>query len=174
MTEPASRDAGHLTGRCLCGAVGYALDPTGGVADFCHCGACRRAGGAAAVAWIQVPPAQFRLTRGTPARHHSSARSARHFCAACGSQLFMTDPEGRSVGVTLGTLDDPEAVRPAAHGWDARRPSWLMLCDGLPRYPGEAPYDESAARFSPATTAAGSGRAGRGSPPRSRPRGRGG
>jgi hypothetical protein len=134
-------NAREITGRCLCGVVAYALDPAGGIADFCHCGACRRAGGAAAVAWIQVPLAQFRVTSGSPAAYASSPRATRFHCAACGSQLFMTDPDGRSVGVTLGTLDDPEAVRPSAHGWDSRRPSWLVLCDGLPRHDGETPYD---------------------------------
>lgn len=131
----------RISGGCLCGAVRYAVEADGGIADFCHCTTCRRASGAAAVAWLQVSPEQFAVTAGTPATYAASARGTRHFCGACGAHLFMTDPDGRSVGVTLGTLDDPEAVRPAAHGFDRSRPGWLVLCDGLPRYDGDPPYD---------------------------------
>lgn len=133
----------ELTGGCLCGAVRYRLDPRGGNADFCHCGRCRRASGAATVAWIQVDPVAFTVTAGQPARHASTPRTIRHFCPACGSHLFMTDADGRSVGVTLGTLDDPNAVAPAAHGWDSARPRWLPVCDGLPRYHEDPPYDRA-------------------------------
>ncbi|BBE72438.1 GFA family protein [Oharaeibacter diazotrophicus] len=131
----------RIGGGCLCGAVRYAVETDGAVVDFCHCTSCRRAGGAAAVAWMQVPPPAFAVVAGTARGYASSAGMTRFFCPACGSQLFMTDREGRSVGVTLGTLDDPEAVRPTAHGFDAERPSWLPVCDGLPRFDGAPPYD---------------------------------
>lgn len=131
----------RLTGGCLCGAVRYEVDPTDGIADYCHCSTCRRAGGAAAVAWLQVAPSQFAVTAGEAVAFASSAGASRHFCGRCGSQLFMRDAQGRSVGVTLGTLDDPEAVPPTAHGWDSARPRWLVLADDLPRHPGDPPYD---------------------------------
>ncbi len=131
----------QLTGGCLCGSVRYVLDPSGGIADFCHCARCRRASGAATVAWLQIPPGQFTITTGEARSHAGTGGMRRHFCGSCGSQLYMTDPEGRSVGVTMGTLDTIDAVRPTAHGWDSARPTWLMLCDELPRFTGDPPYD---------------------------------
>ncbi len=114
----------------------------GAIVDYCHCDSCRRSTGGATVAWMQVSPALFRVTAGEAAAYRSSPRSIRHFCPACGSQLYMTDDEGRSVGVTVGTLDDKEAVAPA-RPWPGTgdRPSWLCLADDLPRFVGDPDYD---------------------------------
>lgn len=132
----------RTAGGCLCGHVRYELDPTNGVADYCHCRACRKATGGATVAWIQVPPAQFTVTAGRPSAYASSAGSQRWFCPRCGAHTHMSDRAGRSIGVTLGTLDDVDAVTPRGHGFDAVRPAWLCLADDLPRYPGPPPHDE--------------------------------
>lgn len=130
-----------LTGGCLCGRVRYEVESDGAVVDYCHCDSCRRSTGGATVAWMQVKPDRFRVTAGEAATYRSSPGATRHFCRACGSQLFMTDGEGRSVGITLGTLDDKNAVAPTAHGWDGDRPSWLCLTDDLPRFAGSPDYD---------------------------------
>jgi hypothetical protein len=133
----------HLTGACLCGAISYEISVhAGDVADYCHCRQCRRASGAPVVAWVQVPPARFRVTAGTAKPFASSAHATRWFCPDCGAHLYMTDDAGTSVGVTLGTLDRPEAVRPTVHGWEAERLPWLYLADELPRYAGAPPYDK--------------------------------
>ena len=132
----------ELEGGCLCGAIRYKIDATDATVDLCHCRMCRKAGGAPVVAWAQVPPTQFRVTEGEPKTYQSSKIASRHFCPACGSQVYMSDPGGQSVGITLGTLDDPEALRPTAHGYDSERLSWLHLDDDLPRYPKAPPYDE--------------------------------
>lgn len=130
-----------LAGGCLCGRVRYEADSDGAIVDYCHCDRCRRSTGGATVAWMQVRPDRFRITSGEAAAYRSSPLSERHFCPICGSQLFMTDDEGRSVGITLGTLDDKNAVAPAAHGWDGDRPHWLCLADGLPRFAANPDYD---------------------------------
>ena len=53
----------------------------------------------------------------------------------------MTDDEGRSVGVTLGTLDEPSAVKPTVHGWTSAQVAWFCVADDLPRYERNPPYD---------------------------------
>ncbi len=133
--------ATDLEGGCLCGAVRYRLDPAAATVDYCHCKMCRRWSGAPVSAWAQVTVAQFHLTKGKPASFASSAHCQRHFCAACGTSLYMTDDEGRSVGLMLGTLDNPEALAPTAHGWQSRQLAWLALSDNLPRWPEDPPYD---------------------------------
>jgi hypothetical protein len=53
----------------------------------------------------------------------------------------MTDRENRSVGITLGTLDDANLVRPTLHGWTSSRLAWFETADDLPGYPEYPPYD---------------------------------
>lgn len=132
----------RLEGGCLCGRVRYAVEVRDGdPADVCHCGQCRRWTGAPAAAWVQVPPGRFALGRGQPRGFGSSGRGTRWFCPACGASLYMTDPDGRSVGVLLGSLDDPEAIAPRAHGWAGAALAWFVLDDGLPRHAEDPPYD---------------------------------
>jgi hypothetical protein len=134
-------DPKTLTGACLCGAIAYELDHIAGdVADICHCAECRRASGAPSLPWVQVPPSRFRITCGAAKAYASSPHATRWFCGDCGTPLYMTDDAGRSIGITLGTLDQPEAVRPTVHGWISERVSWAALED-LPRYEQAPPYD---------------------------------
>src|SRR5690606_5293935 len=130
-----------LDGGCLCEAVRFRLDAQDAVVDYCHCRFCQRASGAPVVAWAQVVPQQFTLLAGTPCSFASSSDNDRHFCGRCGSQLFMTDHRGRSVGVTVASLDRPEDLAPASHGWTAARMPWLEIGDDLPRYCQDPPHD---------------------------------
>jgi hypothetical protein len=131
-----------LSGACLCGAIAYEIDYIAGdVADICHCVQCRRSSGAASLPWVQVPPGRFRLTQGAPRAYASSSQARRWFCAGCGTQLYMTDDANRSVGVTLGSLDRPEAVSPTVHGWMCEHVGWEALDETLPRYDKAPPYD---------------------------------
>jgi hypothetical protein len=133
---------GRLSGGCLCGAVRYAVWADGAeVVDYCHCGQCRKASGAPVTAWLQVAPARFAVTAGEATAFASSAAAVRWFCGACGSPVYMTDAQGRSVGVTLGTLDEPAAVSPSVHGWYGARVEWFDVADGLPRFLESPPYD---------------------------------
>lgn len=132
----------QLHGGCLCGDLRYSIETEGGIADYCHCVFCQRASGAPVVAWLQVPPAQFALLSGDVRRYTAAPGSHRHFCARCGGQVYMTDDEGRSVGIAIAGLDEPERVAPTAHGFAARKLTWLTLEDDLPRYPGPPPHDE--------------------------------
>ncbi len=132
----------HLTGACLCGSITYEIfHKIGDVVDYCHCEQCRRASGAPVVAWLQVSVADFRVTQGAAKPFASSAHSTRWFCPDCGAPLYMTDNKGASVGITLGTLDRPDAVRPTVHGWESERLDWFRTADALPRYPKALPYD---------------------------------
>jgi hypothetical protein len=133
---------GGLSGGCLCGAVRYEVLVNGGeVVDYCHCQQCRKASGTPVTAWLQVAPARFAVTAGEAVAFASSAAAMRWFCGACGSPVYMTDAKERSVGVTLGTLDEPAAVSPTVHGWYSARVEWFDVADGLPRFSESPPYD---------------------------------
>ena len=132
----------NLTGGCLCGGVTYQLEfKPRDVADVCFCRECRKASGAAALPWVQVPPARFAITRGAARDYASSPGARRWFCGDCGTPLYMTDAQGQSVGVTLGSLDNPEAIRPTTQGWVCERVSWQALDETLPAYEKAPPYD---------------------------------
>jgi hypothetical protein len=137
-----NQDAVRLTGGCLCGAVAYELvHIPGDVADICFCAQCRKASGAASLPWVQVPPARFHVTKGLARGFASSPQATRWFCGNCGTQLYMTDTAHKSVGVTLGSLDNPEEVPPTVQGWVCERVSWQKLDDRLPAYTKAPPYD---------------------------------
>jgi hypothetical protein len=131
----------YLEGGCLCGAVRYRLRSAHATTDYCHCDMCRRWSGAPVSAWAQVPVDQFEVTKGSAAAFKSSSLATRHFCRDCGTPLYMIDPAQRSVGLMLGTLDDPNVLPPRAHGWASKQVAWLALADDLPRWPEDPPYD---------------------------------
>jgi hypothetical protein len=43
------------------------------------------------------------------------------------------------VDVTVGSMDQPAAVVPAAHIWTSSQLAWLRLADDLPCHTGEDP-----------------------------------
>jgi hypothetical protein len=129
-TEPT------LNGGCLCGAVRYQCATAIYPAAYCHCTSCRRAAGAHAVAWFTVPGSSLVFTRGQPAIYRSSQPVQRGFCARCGTQLtYRHDDSSGEVDITIGSLDEPDRVAPAAHIWMQDAPSWDRPADGLPCHP---------------------------------------
>ena len=55
------------------------------------------------------------------------------FCPGCGTPLTYRLQDRNEVDVTLGSLDDPNAVWPADHTWTKAQLDWVKLVDGLPR-----------------------------------------
>ncbi|MFS8038512.1 GFA family protein [Xanthobacter sp. AM11] len=129
---------GPLTGGCLCGRIRYRIARLAS-AYWCHCTMCRRASGSAALPWASVERADLEVTQGTPQRFSSSPGVARFFCGACGSPLVFDMAQEAQVDVTLGTLDDPDQVRPTHHIWTQTA---LAMTEGLgaalPRHAAEA------------------------------------
>jgi hypothetical protein len=125
-----------LAGGCMCGAVRYVAEGEPFHPTLCHCRDCRRASGAPALAWFSVRRDALRWVQGTPALHRSSPGVERRFCAACGTQLtWHGDAAPDEIDVTIGSLDDPDAIAPLDHTCFSQRVRWLHLDDVLPRYP---------------------------------------
>jgi hypothetical protein len=122
-----------LEGGCLCGQIRYRITEVFD-AGWCHCSICRRLSGSAALAWANVPTASFELLQGAPLAYAASDRGSRRFCGTCGSGLFWAEDGGAFVSFGIGTLDDPQAVRPRAHICYADKLSWFETADDLPRY----------------------------------------
>jgi hypothetical protein len=121
-------------GGCLCGASRYVAhgDPIN--VRVCHCRLCQKAIGAAFNARVLFASNAVTLT-GPIGRINSSADLTRGFCTRCGTTLFSERGSIGAVGLTLGSLDDPDAIKPTEHIWTSSKQTWLKLDDGLPQYP---------------------------------------
>lgn len=104
---------------------------------ICHCASCRRASGAATVAWVTFSRTCFEILAGKPAVFHSSPGVARQFCGLCGSALTYekADSPG-SIDVTTGTLDEPGEFPPTAEVWLEDRLHWQPTDQNLDHYAG--------------------------------------
>ena len=121
-----------LTGGCQCGAVRYRLDaaPTG--ANVCHCRMCQKAGGAPFMAFTGVKLAELVWTRGAPKTFVSSAIAERGFCGECGTPLTWRAFGRDRISVTIGSLDEPDAVAPEVQLDVESKLAWLDGVRDLP------------------------------------------
>jgi hypothetical protein len=96
--------------------------------------------GAAFLTFVHFPIESFAWVEGAPTRYQSSADAERGFCARCGSTLTMHESVlADRVQVTLGSLDNPHAVRPDDHVWTESQVAWLQIDDKLPRFARSSP-----------------------------------
>ena len=128
------------SGGCHCGAVRYEMTAEVAHHALCHCGDCRKASGAPAVAWAMAAADQVTIT-GEPVTYASSEHGRRLFCGACGTSLFYTNDVvfPGMIDVQSATLDDPDAIPLQAQIQTAERIGWMTHLGDLPafeRYPG--------------------------------------
>ena len=132
-----------ISGGCLCGAVHYESSAEPIMARMCWCRFCQyiAAGNAAVSACFLA--ARIKISGGT--RDYESVadsgnRMHRRFCPNCGVHLF-SEAESRPqlIFVRVGTLDDPDAVKPAATIWTAKAPRWACIDASLPTFEGQPP-----------------------------------
>lgn len=117
-------------GRCLCGAVRFALDRSAVVgSNHCHCRDCQRATGSAFASFCMVPEAAFELSKGEPraftVQGQSGGDVSRSFCGECGSQLYSTVAVMPGFYfVKAGALDDASWMQPASDFWGSSAQPW--------------------------------------------------
>ncbi len=133
-------------GGCFCGAVRYRGVLLSSRVHGCHCSDCRRVSGAPFLAWTDFDPDQFEFTTGSPgtyaALNDAGARTLRHFCKDCGTQMTYRRPdEVEAVWVTIGSLDEPGELTPGEHIWTGSRLDWVLLDDRWPQHEGGFPGD---------------------------------
>jgi hypothetical protein len=127
MTKPATP---VMTGGCQCGAVRYALHTLPEAADICHCRMCQRAVGNVLMATASLRRDDLTWTSGAPTTYRSSSIAERGFCGRCGTPLFFRYVNEDHIAVTIGSLDQPEHVRPThQYGIESRLPWFRELAD---------------------------------------------
>jgi hypothetical protein len=127
----------ELKGRCLCGAVEYAVPDALHYSGYCHCSDCRRFSGSAFSAMGGVPLAELRILKGADhiARYTKSAQTVLCFCRACGSSLYAEKPQRGMAHLRLGTLDEAPSLPPQFHSYVASKAPWYPILDTLPQHP---------------------------------------
>lgn len=126
----------ELAGRCLCGAVHYAVKDEFVYALNCHCSRCRRATGSAFKPFAGIERDKLRVTQGSDNLWIFGDEHASHnvHCKTCGSLMFSVVRDGQFVHVTLGTLDDTPTLRPTAHIFVGSKAPWYSIDDRLPQF----------------------------------------
>ena len=98
-------------GGCQCGAVRFRTAQVLDNTHVCHCRMCQKASGGMFMAYVGVPLASLKWTKGLPASWSSSQGVQRGFCSQCGTNMFYLR-DGRShIWLTLGTFDERDDFR---------------------------------------------------------------
>ncbi|OLP15810.1 hypothetical protein BST81_24105 [Leptolyngbya sp. 'hensonii'] len=130
-----------IEGGCQCGAIRYSISGEPVLAAICHCAMCRRAHAAPAVAWAMYQEDQVHFSKAQPKPFASSPEAKRGFCVACGTQItFTASFLPGLIDITIGSLDNPESVKPTLHYWHSKHLSWAEFADTLPRHPELPPF----------------------------------
>ncbi len=125
------------TGQCACGAVNYRLASQPHDTGWCHCRVCQHVSGSIGMVFTTVPLEDFQITQGADqlGKFASTSFGERSFCRSCGSPLTIhVRHQPNEIDVAVGTLDNPDTVKPAFHLYVAEAPQWADLEDALPRY----------------------------------------
>lgn len=124
-----------LTGGCFCGAVRYEVRGEAVNVRVCHCSMCRRLTGQPFFARA-VFLAEAVGIEGDPRSFRTSEALERLFCPTCSTVVGARRAAHPQIyAITLGSLDDPNALAPQCHVWTSAKVDWLKLDDGLPQYP---------------------------------------
>jgi hypothetical protein len=123
-----------LTGGCLCGRVRYEATPSHRKGYYCHCRMCQMAFGNTRAAYFNLRKDQVRWTGEAPSFYRSSKIAQRGFCGHCGTPLSFAFDDSDSMDLSVGSLDDPAALKPSEH-WavESRIAAWHVP-DGLPEH----------------------------------------
>lgn len=126
-----------ISGRCLCGASAHRTQAEPINIRVCHCKLCQRATGAPFFARVLVPLDELEIS-GPVRWHNSSPELRRGFCGNCGSAMFSERTSKNVIGLSFGSLDEPDAFEPQEHIWVSKKQAWLHFDDGLPVHEGPA------------------------------------
>lgn len=134
----AMNSSAMIEGGCLCGSCRYGTNAEPLNVRVCHCHRCQKATGAAFYARVMVPLAG--LTIDGPVGWLSAESGIRRgFCTRCGTTLFSERQSAGTIGLSMGSLDQPGSFEPTEHIWTSSKQAWLTLKDGRPQYPEGPP-----------------------------------
>jgi hypothetical protein len=122
-------------GRCLCGAVTYAVTGSPAIVAQCHCNACRKLSGTghtvgamflAGGAELRGPLREFKY------QSDKASEVTKGFCGECGSPIYgknSNTPE--YITFSLGTMDDASDLRVQVVIFARDKQHWDALGDDV-------------------------------------------
>lgn len=123
-----------LDGGCLCRHVRYELRTESREAYYCHCRMCQLAFGNLFAAFVTIKKTELTWMTNPPAVHASSRFAERGFCPRCGTPLTFAFLDSAKIDVSVGSLDQPEVMRPVKHvGVESQIAAWHKP-DDLPAH----------------------------------------
>ena len=133
----------EITGGCLCRKVRFRISAEPLAMRICWCRLCQYLAAGNATVNVAFPSDAISI-EGERTEYCSVADSGnvmrRHFCPACGTQLFSAaDSRPHLIFVRNGALDDTGLLRPGATIWTSQAPVWACIDQSLPRHAGQAP-----------------------------------
>jgi hypothetical protein len=120
-------------GGCLCGAVRYRVTAEPNIAAVCHCTRCQRMTGSAFSIPAYFDENAVQIISGVlktyECRSDETDRWLRlEFCPSCGTRVTWTaEWSPRTRGIAVGTFDDPNWIKPAAHIWTRSALHWMVF-----------------------------------------------
>src|ERR1700738_981059 len=133
VTNPNETGGRKLAGKCLCGAVHYAVTDEFVYAANCHCSNCRRTTGSAFKPFAGIEREKLIVTNGEENLLIFGAKDGNNtHCKLCGSPLFSVVRDGAFAHVTMGPLVDEPTIRPTKHIFVGSKALWFAITDDLP------------------------------------------
>ena len=127
-------------GGCLCRAIRYRVKGDPIRAYVCHCTFCQHwtSSAFAVITWFEDKNVEV-VGDGIATYEHRIDETDRwfrlHFCSRCGTTVMGT--EERQPGIRLmmvGTLDDPNWVKPNRQIWTRSAQHWMVFPENLERF----------------------------------------
>ena len=134
----------RFEGGCSCGEVRFALTSRPMFVHCCHCIQCRRLTGSAFALNALIEAERVERISGEPVVTDGPSESGRphdiHRCPSCHAAVWSDyGRRGNLLFVRVGTLDDPDGIRPDAHIFTRSKLPWVVLPEDVPAF--EAYYD---------------------------------
>ncbi len=116
-----------LTGKCMCGAVGFSATAKKPSVVVCHCDMCRRWSSGPFMA-LNCQTVAFEGAENI-GRIRSSDWAERGFCSKCGSNLFYRIVEHSDYQMAAGLFDDQSKLRLSLQVFTDGRPDFYEFAN---------------------------------------------
>lgn len=130
----------HVDGACHCGRIAYEAEVDPLRSAICNCTDCQTFSGSPWRASVPARAGDFRLLRGTLKTYVKTAQSGtkrlQAFCGDCGSAVYSTTPEDRTIfNLRLGALAQRADLPPKRQIWMSSALSWANDITEVPGVP---------------------------------------
>ena len=124
------------SGQCSCGAVRFETAGAPVRVTVCHCKECQRRTGSAFGISCYFPKEKIKVLKGSMSTYNRESDVGRsltyQFCKKCGTTiLWQAELLTEAIGVSGGTFDDTEWLRPERHVWANSAQSWVQFPESV-------------------------------------------